>query len=54
MPRPEEQALLKKMRAEKFTKEKGKASAQEQADKEAKIRANIREADGVKLKAIKL
>lgn len=49
-----ETSLLRKMRAEKLEKEKGKASAQEQAEKEAQIRAKKRGADAMKVKAIKL
>lgn len=51
---PEEQALLRKMMAEKWAKYKGKASPGEQAEKEALIRAKKIEADAMKLKVIKL
>lgn len=50
MPTPEEQTLLRKMRAKKLAKDKGKASAQEQAEKDAQIRAKKNEADAMILK----
>lgn len=52
VPTPEEQALLRKMRAEKLAKEKGKVSAQEQAGKEAQLRVKKREVDAVKLNGL--
>lgn len=54
MPTPEEQALLKRMRADKLAKDMRKASAKEQAEKEAQLKAKKREADTTKLKLIKL
>lgn len=51
---PEEQVLLRKMRAEKLAKEKGKTLVREHVEKETQLREKKREADVVKLKAIKL
>lgn len=42
VPTPEDQVLLRKMRTEKLTKDKGKASVQEQVEKEAQLRAKKR------------
>lgn len=54
MPTPEEQALLKKMRAEISAKDKRKAMMNELAEKEAQLRAKWREADALKLQRLKL
>lgn len=54
MPTPEEQALLRKMRAKKLAKDKGKTLAQEHVENEAQARAKKREADTLKLRTIKL
>lgn len=51
---PEEQAPLKKMRAERLAKNKGKASTEEQAENEAQLKLKKREVNVVKLKVIRL